>query len=676
MSVNTRGELHRYAWQCCLGILALVWVHNPAAAQTLQWARQFASTSDAAFQIAADSSGVYIAGMTRRALPGQTQVNMQGDGFLRKYDPAGKELWTREFAPNNLVFAANSVAVDSTGVYVVGRTGAAGARDQVGGGSLAVVMKFDTNGNLLWTHQTTASSTAGETANGVALNGGAVYVVGQTEDSRTHNNYAYLRKLDSAGTELWTSQVSPAAIVDSTIPFGVAADASGAYVVGQTAVLLNTGQPTFPPQELFIRKFDPNGNAQWTNQFGTPGGSDHAYAVSVSASGVYVVGTTPGLLGIQTLPTFDYDAYVRKYDSSGNLQWTQQFGTIDREEAFGAVADNAGVYVVGYTRSVLGSASLGGEDAFLRRFDSNGNALWTIQTGSVDDDYAFGVATDAGGIYIGGYTDRNTLPKTLEQPVGVTNVADSFLYKYSPPAPGGPVVSAGGIVNNASYAANPAPVAPGSIAAIFGTGLNNGTQVLSSAFGPDGKLVTTLGGASATVGGISAPMFYSTSGQLGVQIPVELAGTSASVLVTVGGLTSQPQTVNLAPAKPGLFTVSQDGRGAAVCMHTDGVTPVTASKPANPNEVIILYGTGFGPVTPPLLTGVPATLNQTATPAVTIDGLSAQVQFSGIAPGFVGLNQINVVVPGLARTNAADPVVLSIGGVPANTVTLPVGPPN
>ena len=149
---------------------------------------------------------------------------------------------------------------------------------------------------------------------------------------------------------------------------------------------------------------------------------------------------------------------MRKYDSSGNLQWTQQFGTIDREEAFGALADNAGVYVVGYTRGVLGSASLGGEDAFLRRFDSNGNALWTIQTGSVDDDYAFGVAADAGGIYIGGYTDRNTLPKTLDQPVGPTYVADSFLYKYSPPAPGGPVILDGAIVNNASFATSPAPV--------------------------------------------------------------------------------------------------------------------------------------------------------------------------------------------------------------------------
>jgi uncharacterized protein (TIGR03437 family) len=60
---------------------------------------------------------------------------------------------------------------------------------------------------------------------------------------------------------------------------------------------------------------------------------------------------------------------------------------------------------------------------------------------------------------------------------------------------------------------------------------------------------------------------------------------------------------------------------------------------------------------------------------MTIDGLPAEVQFAGVAPGFVGLNQINVVVPGLACTNGADPVVLTINGVPANAVTLPVGPP-
>ncbi len=447
----------------------------------------------------------------------------------------------------------------------------------------------------------------------------------------------------------------------------MAADATGAYVVGSTPGPL-PGQQAGPDQDLFILKYDPNGNAQWTSQFGTGFGPEYAFAVSASSSGVYVIGTTPGLLGIQTLATFAYDAYVRKYDASGNLKWTQQFGTADNDVAYGGFADDKGMYVVGYTRSVLGTASLGGEDVFLRRYDSNGNALWTLQTGSVDDDYGYGVAADASGIYIGGYTDRNSIPESL------TNGADPFLYKYSPPAPGGPVV--GAVVNNASFATSPQPVAPGSIAAIFGTGLNDGSQVLTSAFGANGKLVTTLGGASVTVGNFPAPMFYSTSAQLGIQIPLELAGqASASVQVTVGGQTSALQSVNLTSAKPGLFTVSQDGKGTAVCLHSDGVTPVTTANPAHPGEVVIFYGTGFGPVTPSLGTGQPSSGNKTVSqPVISIDGLNAELQFSGIAPGFVGLNQINVVVPGLARTNAADIVVLTVNGVPANQVTLPVGP--
>jgi uncharacterized protein (TIGR03437 family) len=663
--------MHKHSWRHLVGILAVAWYHHPAAAQTLQWARQFASPPAAAFCVTADSSGVYIAGATYAALPGQTKIAPSGtqpDGYVRKYDPAGNELWTQEFAVlGKGGMAVNGLAADSTGVYVAAETGGV-SRFGIGNGALAVVYKFDTAGNLLWTHQTTTSKALlAESATGIALNGGAVYVAGLTKSVSATS--AYVRKLDpSAGTEVWTSTFVNSNGVNGMHTYGVAADASGAYVVGSTPGPLS-GQPAGPGQDLFIRKYDPNGNALWTNQFGTPNGPEYAEAVSVSSSGVYVAGTTPGLLGIQTLPTFGYDAYVRKYDASGNLQWTRQFGTTDNDVAYGAFADDTGMYVVGYTKSVLGTASLGGADVFLRRYDSNGNALWTLQTGSVDDDYGYAVAADASGIYIGGYTDSNSIPESL------TRVADPFLYKYSPPALGGPVISDGAIVNNASFATSPAPVAPGSIAAIFGTGLNDGSQVLFSSFGPDGTLVKTLGGASVMVGDFPAPMFYSTSGQLGIQIPLELDGqTSADVQVTVHGQTSQVQTVNLTSVRPGLFTVSQDGRGTAVCLHTDGVTPVTADQPANPGEVVIFYGTGFGPVDPPLGTGAPSQGNQiTSTATMTIDGLSAEIQFAGIAPGFVGLNQINVVVPGLARTNAADPVVLTINGVPANPVTVPVG---
>ncbi len=200
--------MHKHAWRL-IGILALAGYQ--ADGQNLQWARQFASPPAAAFSVAADSSGVYMAGITYKALPGLTKISPSGsqpDGFVRKYDPAGNELWTQEFAVvGKGGLAVNGIAVDSTGVYVAAKTGG-GSRYGIGTGILGVVYKFDPDGNLLWTNQTTISKMlTAESATGIALNGGAVYVVGLTESSSSTN--AYVRKLDpSTGTEVWTSQFS------------------------------------------------------------------------------------------------------------------------------------------------------------------------------------------------------------------------------------------------------------------------------------------------------------------------------------------------------------------------------------------------------------------------------------------------------------------------------------
>jgi len=241
-----------------------------------------------------------------------------------------------------------------------------------------------------------------------------------------------------------------------------------------------------------------------------------------------------------------------------------------------------------------------------------------------------------------------------------------------------PTIFGGGIVNSASFALHPTAVAPGSIAAIFGTNLNNGSTVLFSSFGPDGKLATTLGGASVTVNGIAAPIFYSTPGQLGVQIPVELEGlASASVRVTVAGQTSPPQTAFLDSAGPGIFTFSGDGRGAGAFFHSDGV-PVTTEIPfgeARPGQVVSLYATGLGTLTPAGGTGVPATGNQTRTTqtiTVTVDGIAAEILFSGAAPGIVGLNQVNFRIPANARLGNAIPVVLSVDSRQSNTATIAI----
>ena len=239
-----------------------------------------------------------------------------------------------------------------------------------------------------------------------------------------------------------------------------------------------------------------------------------------------------------------------------------------------------------------------------------------------------------------------------------------------------PSVSPGGVVNNASYILGSTMVAPGSIAAVFGSNLNDGSTVLSTSFGLDGKVVTTLGGASATINNIPVPMLYSTPIQIGVQIPFELAGQiSATILVTVGDHTSEPSTIFLDEFGPGVFTLSQDGLGAAVVLHQDEVTPVTESNPAHPTEFVVLYGTGLGALDPPLETGVASTINRTAsTVTVTIDGIPAEVPFAGAAPGFVGLNQLNVKIPASTRIASNIPLVVSVGGRQSNPVTIPVGP--
>ncbi|MBI2817905.1 MAG: hypothetical protein HYX72_13300 [Acidobacteria bacterium] len=251
-----------------------------------------------------------------------------------------------------------------------------------------------------------------------------------------------------------------------------------------------------------------------------------------------------------------------------------------------------------------------------------------------------------------------------------------------------PAVAANGTVNNASFAAGTNPLAPGTIAAIFGINLNDGSSNPSQAgFGPDGKLPNSLGGASVTFNGVPAPVFSSFAGQLNVMVPFEMAGvTQASVVVTANGQASAPQTVPIGPLSPGIFSVASDGKGQGAVQianttifaaPTGSIAGVQA-RPARPGEFLTIYCTGLGDVSDKPATGAPAGSNPlsatVATPQVTIGGIPATVSFSGLAPGFVGLYQINAQVP--AAVPAGDTVALefTIGGIKSNPVTIAVGP--
>jgi uncharacterized protein (TIGR03437 family) len=250
-----------------------------------------------------------------------------------------------------------------------------------------------------------------------------------------------------------------------------------------------------------------------------------------------------------------------------------------------------------------------------------------------------------------------------------------------------PFVNEQGTVNNASFTPGTTPLAPGTIAAIFGSNLNDGSINPSSSFGSDGKLLTTLGGASVTFNGIFAPLFSSFSNQLNVQLPLELAGsTSASLQVMANGQISVARDVPIGSASPGIFTINSQGtgQGAIQIANTStfaapvGSIPGASAGPANSGETITIYCTGLGSVSNAPATGKAASGNPLSTtietPQVSIGGIPAPVSFSGLAPGFVGLYQVNAQVPAAAPSGSALPLLLTIGGIQSNTVTIAVGP--
>jgi uncharacterized protein (TIGR03437 family) len=235
-------------------------------------------------------------------------------------------------------------------------------------------------------------------------------------------------------------------------------------------------------------------------------------------------------------------------------------------------------------------------------------------------------------------------------------------------------------------AANPtggSQLAPRTIASLYGTNLAN--AVASADGGP--PLPATLADTTLTLGGNSVPLFFVSPGQINFQVPAVLGSASqlnASLTITQGAQTTSIP-VQLKTYSPALFTTNAQGTGQASTVIAGTATlaaPVGAfagSRPAKPGEFLSIYCTGLGVTNnqPPLGSASPSSplATTTVTPMVTIGGQSAQVLFSGLAPGFVGLYQVNVKVPDGVTPGSAVPMILTIGGVASNTATIAVDAP-
>lgn len=249
---------------------------------------------------------------------------------------------------------------------------------------------------------------------------------------------------------------------------------------------------------------------------------------------------------------------------------------------------------------------------------------------------------------------------------GTVYVSDTINYIVRSLQPTAPAISSGGVVNAASYAAS---VSPGALASIFGTNFS-GTG--TSAVAPSLPLPTDLGLVTVSVNGLSAPVLYASAGQVNFQIPWETQAGTAKIIVSAGGIVSGAATVNVVPAAPGLFF-----QGAHAIVQNSDYSLNSSSNPAAAGSTIIAYLTGAGAVSNQPADGQAAGSSPlsavTSTVTATIGGQTAQVSSADLAPDFVGLWQVNIVVPA-GVTQGDVPLVVTVGGQSSNAANVSVTP--
>jgi uncharacterized protein (TIGR03437 family) len=307
----------------------------------------------------------------------------------------------------------------------------------------------------------------------------------------------------------------------------------------------------------------------------------------------------------------------------------------------GVAVDGAGnIYIADKTNCVIRKAAIGGN---ITTIAGNGYTGYSGEGIAVNVELNFpsGVAVDPfGNVY-------------------VADTGNNRIRLLQPPAA---AISVGGVGNAASFAP---PLSPGEIASVFGSYF--GVSILGA---PSVPLPTVVGGISVTVAGRPAPLFYVSPTQINFQVPWETATGSANIVVSVNGVAGNTVSVPVVAASPGLFTAGAD----AVVQNSD-YTLNQASNPAAAGSAIIAYLTGSGPLSQSIADGAatPSSplIHATSTVTATIGTQSAPVLFAGLAPGFVGVLQVNVMVPS-SMAAGTYPLTITVGNQASNSASISV----
>lgn len=299
---------------------------------------------------------------------------------------------------------------------------------------------------------------------------------------------------------------------------------------------------------------------------------------------------------------------------------------------------------------------------------TNGQIVATFSNG--DPPLALSLADPARGTYSATWT-----PRTSAAQMSITARATAPGYPTATAQIAGttapnkaPVLTPHGTLHSFAPAVG-GSLAPGTIVQIYGQNLAAGTSQPTAI-----PLPTSSGGTQVIIGGIPAPLYYVSPGQINAQLPFELTPLQPyQVVISANGALTTPDTVNVTPAVPGFAAF---GDGTLIAQHGDG-SLVSATAPARGGEYLVSYLAGLGATNATPASGAASPGSPLAVPSVmptlTINGQNAPIAFAGLTPGLVGLYQMNFQVPsGLPAGDIS--LVLSQGGTASNQTVLPYKP--
>jgi large repetitive protein len=477
----------------------------------------------------------------------------------------------------------------------------------------------------------------------------------------------------SAGFYYGTIRVSSSGVVDSPQDFQVVLNvgAAGSEVLPdpEAAGLVFIGSNTTPPAQT-IQLFGSSANSIGFQT--SPTVIDGSGWLTVTPQTGSVSASSPTQISVTANPA-GLSAGV--YQGGVSFAYASSVSTVNVTLIVPPGASCTGTQLVATQTALVSNFSVSAAlpvPLAVQLRDTCGNAIGNAQVVAAfsngDAPLILSAVDTVNGIYAGSWTPRNTSSQvtilTTAFAPGYTTATTQTPGQVAPDA--APALAPNGTLD----VFNPqigAGLAPGNIVQIYGSGLA-GPATASTVL----PLPTAVNGTGVTIGGLNAPLYYVSPGQINAQVPFELAaGGQYQVVVNANGALTTPQTIQLTQADPAIL---QFNSGAVVAQHHDG-TLVQDSSPAAPGEFITIYLSGMGATNGPVASGAASPGNPLAnvadTATLTLNGAQLPVLFEGLTPTLVGLYQIDFQVP---QTLANGNYTLSIAqsGTASNNTVLPV----